>query len=808
MTRKAFETNIPELTRRLGLNLYNDPMVAIRELTQNANDACILGEGFHALGRGRIDLNIDEDGSKLIVRDTGIGMTEDDLHLFLSTIASSKKTELRKQLDDQHFEGARGIAGQFGIGFLSTFIIADSVEIKTRHQRERGPGSVWISAGDGFYDVNPSASNLDRGTTVILHVKKEFRKEITASKVSRALVKACPFIRTPYFINNSILPANHEPPPWEEPQDAGLAASYLRSCFNLQPLIGFYINHNGPVLINDQSVQRVRVSGYLAIPDAKLWLKSPSVYTSGLFVGEFKGLPSWARFFVGGIESPDLDLTLGRDNVMKNVTWLAVQKVIEEWLTDSIVKDLQDQRSRLRERWDAVFKIHAEDIMRAGTEDSQYGAGQFYRAVRDLIPFRLGNEHLSIRDAIKQGKCIQANGNKMLFYHSRGFRSHESAGIQEALLFDENNLSFIDARNYYERDFLQQYGKDSKDIKLVPVEDGLSYILDFNCDPRDSEAIIEIYKSLNINAKLARFRPGELSAVIIPLSSQDSRRAPEIDPATPEGREQFMQYLVSATDHERYKPYTLCLNVNNVLVQELLKYVRKHGIDSYIKTAFNQIYYMSVLIFGDTNTSVIARMAPGLSSLMLSFIRRSTEQENELLRIRHLLQREQERAEEAAGALAGREAEGREPNTVFLAYGYDKETVELVALLRSLLEAHQIKIIDGRVDKAGSLSRQIIDRIRHSAMFVGILTPRDQIKGQKKSITSIWVVEEKGVATAFGLPVLMIVDAQVASQFYGNIEGDAVRLEVSSAEIPIWHEKFKEAVQVIMKTLSSTKRDH
>jgi molecular chaperone HtpG len=799
MSRQQFETNIPSLIRRLGLNLYNDPMVAVRELLQNANDACILSEGLHGSPRGRISVTISRNADRIEVEDDGLGMTAEDLHDFLSTIASSKKSELRKKLDADNFQAARGIAGQFGIGFLSTFIVADEVLIQTRHQRERGPGSIWRSVGDGYYEIQPSTANLPKGTKVTLKIKDEFRRSFSPVAVAEALLKHAPYIRTPYYVNQSALPTNHERPPWDDPDNLGLAESYLRLNFDQQPVIGFTVSHDGPYSSDGVTLPRIRCNAYLAIPASRVWWSKPRVYTSGLYVGEISdGLPSWARFLVGGIECPDLDLTLGRDNVMDNANWAAVRDIIARKLLDALVEALADKRSRLRQKWNAVFQAHSEQILVAAVEDAHHGDGLFYKAVRDLVPFRVGDDRLSIRDAVAQGKCLNKDGRNILFYHAHGFRRHESSGIQESLLFDEVGYSFIDARNYYERDFLQQYGRDTKDITLIPVEDGVEHILSFDCDKGDAEIVESTFLALGLKARLSKFLPFELCAVIIPVEQKGGKNEDDLDPSTPAGRDRILEMLASTGNPSTYKPYTICVNANNILVEELLNHARKHGVDGHVKSAFNQMYYMAVLVFGDTHRDIIIRMAPGLSSLMLNFIRRSSDQEAELNRLRHLISQEQDKVEDLRGKMDDT-ALNREPRTVFLAYGYDEETVALVKTFKLMLERQGVKVVDGHVDKLGSLSQQIVNRIRSSSMFVGILTPRDQIKGQKKSVTSVWVIEEKGVATAFELPVLMIVDKNVADQFYGNIEGDSLRVEVGDGPAE-WAAKFLEAVTLIENT--------
>jgi HSP90 family molecular chaperone len=271
MTTHSFETNIPELIRRLGINLYNDALVAARELIQNANDACILAEGLLGNPKGRIDVTVDERRGVITVQDNGIGMTAEDLQTLLSTIASSKKAQLRRELERKDFEAAGGIAGQFGIGFLSTFIIADKVEVFTRHQSERGPGSHWSSGGDGNYDLVTSSANLPKGTRIVLAVKPEFRRQLTTQAISAALNQHAPFIRTNYHINGSGLPVNHDPAPWDDPENAGLAEAYVSHAFSRRPLIGFYLQHDGPPVTPNGQLLRLRLRGYVAIPDERIY---------------------------------------------------------------------------------------------------------------------------------------------------------------------------------------------------------------------------------------------------------------------------------------------------------------------------------------------------------------------------------------------------------------------------------------------------------------------------------------------------------------------------------------------------------
>ena len=477
-----------------------------------------------------------------------------------------------------------------------------------------------------------------RGTSIQLQIRSRFAKRLLDPvAIARILQQYCPYIPTPYFINLATLPLNHDAPPWEEPDDPTLAESYLQDHFRCSSLVDFYVHRDGPVTLQDppfagETIPELRLSGYFAIPDRLSYDSSRlKVYTSGLYVGDLdKAMPRWATFLLGGIESPDIDLTLGRDSVMRDSRWAAVRQIVRNELIQQIVSSLQDKKSRLRETWNAVFHIHEQNIKIAAVEDAKSGSGDFFSSVKDLVPFAIGTERLSIRQAIGQGKALEKEGKRTLFYLAHGFRPNESAGIQEQLLFAEAELSFVNARNFYDRDFIHEYAKTDPDLNLVPVEAGVEYLLDFETDMPLRTLVNDIYASVNLRARLCKFRPGELSAVIVLVTGSKPARMPKT-------RQELSELILGHASPSQNLPYTLCLNQENRLVQALLSHASKHGVDSHLRAAFRQIYYMAVLVFGDRNTEIIAGMAPGLAHLMLGFIRRATLQEEEMSRLRALI---------------------------------------------------------------------------------------------------------------------------------------------------------------------------
>jgi molecular chaperone HtpG len=124
--------NLPGLLKVLGSNIYAEPDVAVRELIQNAHDTCILRHQQEPGMDPRIDMTFDKPARTLTFEDNGRGMTERELHDYLSTIGQGFTKIERERLREAQAQEALLLIGQFGIGLLSAFSVADTVEVYTR----------------------------------------------------------------------------------------------------------------------------------------------------------------------------------------------------------------------------------------------------------------------------------------------------------------------------------------------------------------------------------------------------------------------------------------------------------------------------------------------------------------------------------------------------------------------------------------------------------------------------------------------------------------------------------------------------
>lgn len=168
MAQYEIKINLPNLLKILSKELYTESDVAVRELIQNANDTCIIRQTKdRKYTHPRIDVSYNFARRMLTFTDNGAGMTETEIHDNLSTIGNSLTGQERERLREANREEARLLIGQFGIGLLSAYAVADKVEIVTKSYQPGSSGLQWTCKGDKYYSVDPiNVSAI--GTQVIL----------------------------------------------------------------------------------------------------------------------------------------------------------------------------------------------------------------------------------------------------------------------------------------------------------------------------------------------------------------------------------------------------------------------------------------------------------------------------------------------------------------------------------------------------------------------------------------------------------------------------------------------------------------
>ena len=175
--------------------LYSDHEIFLRELISNAVDATqklktlsSIGEMKGDLGDLTIRVSADKDAKTLTVTDRGVGMTAEEVDKYINQIAFSGAEEFMEKYKNQ------AIIGHFGLGFYSSFMVADKVEIITKSWKEGAKTVRWSCTGTPEFEMEETDEAHDRGTTIVLHLSEDALEYAEDSKVEGLLRKYCRFL--------------------------------------------------------------------------------------------------------------------------------------------------------------------------------------------------------------------------------------------------------------------------------------------------------------------------------------------------------------------------------------------------------------------------------------------------------------------------------------------------------------------------------------------------------------------------------------------------------------------------------------
>ena len=258
---KVFQAETKELLNLMVHSIYTHKEIFLRELISNASDA-IDKLKFKALTDTHIldsskELSIsilpDTNSRTLTIKDTGIGMTFDEVVENIGTIAKSGSKAFLNSLEEAKKNGDLNIIGQFGVGFYSAFMVADKIILETKSPYSH-KGVRWISAGEGSYDIE-EIDKAEIGTSIILYIKdNDEDKEFLNEHKFRALIKKySDYVKYPILFKEERL--NSTKPIWKTPKNELKDEDYnefYKSNFHdwQDPLLHFNFNIQGSLEYN------------------------------------------------------------------------------------------------------------------------------------------------------------------------------------------------------------------------------------------------------------------------------------------------------------------------------------------------------------------------------------------------------------------------------------------------------------------------------------------------------------------------------------------------------------------------------
>ena len=507
--------------------LYSEKEIFLRELVSNASDAITKLRRLSSLGKYesdgapyRIDVTFNKTEKTLTVSDNGIGMTEEELEKYICNMALSGAVEFIEKYEGESAEGSKnGIIGHFGLGFYSSFMVADTVEVITASY-EGGEAIRWVCDADGEYTVYHDTPRT-RGTSVVMHVTSDSEEYLSEAKLRLVLDKYCAFMPVEIYLTDEEkdnegegekkdAPINEVNPLWQRKASDSTKEEYnafytkVFGDYN-EPL--FYMHLNADYPLNFKGVlyfPRIR-ENYESL-EGKIKL-----YYNQVFVADNikEVIPEYLLMLRGVLDCPELPLNVSRSYLQNSAYVSKVSQYIVKKVADKLVSMFKNER----EKYEALYKDLKTFI--------EYGAisdGKFYDRVKDALLLTLTDGR-----KLTVSECIERAGERKTVYYASGLREQ----AQLIAMYEARGYDVVLAESVLDDRFLTVLEAKCDGVKFVRVDADTAALREGDAKEEKSEKLTSLFEKLSseenkLTVKLERLSDETVPAVL--NVSEEARR--------------------------------------------------------------------------------------------------------------------------------------------------------------------------------------------------------------------------------------------------------------------------------------------
>lgn len=607
MTNKAtakyeFKAEVKKLLDLLVHSLYTSREIFLRELISNASDA--LDKLRFELNRGtevidsalplEIRINNDEKNNLLIITDTGIGMTRDELITNIGTIAKSGTEEFLKAISEAKTDVVN-LIGKFGIGFYSVFMVAKEVLIKTKSYKPEEAAVLWKSDGLGEYEIEILDEKIPRGTRIEVYLKDDAKEFAEKWRIESIIKKHSNFISFPIYIGNEKI--NTISAIWREPKSSIKKEQYDEFYKFLT-----YDTEEPADIIHKSVDAPIQFTALLFIPKKSnefFWLDREN-YGLDLYVKrvliQHKNkdlLPEYLSFIKGVVDSEDLPLNISRETLQENIIFTKIASSV----TSTVLSYLADKAKNDKDGYDKFWKEHGK-ILKLGYTDFT-NRDKYIELLRfNSSKCKDENELISLEDYANR----KLENQKEIYYATGLTREalesnphmeiFKSKGIEVLYLYDPvDELILTSLGKYKDYEFKSVENVDVKkleDIKSVQQEDKKEFE-ELNKDDKKHFS--------SLLAKMKKILGDKVEDVV-----ESSRLVDSAACLVSKDKEltSAMQKILKMTNKNiTLQKKILEINPNNLLIRNLLEVFKRDSNNEFIKTATEQIFDLALLSEND-----------------------------------------------------------------------------------------------------------------------------------------------------------------------------------------------------------------
>lgn len=462
--------------------LYSDHEIFLRELVSNAVDASSKLKTLAARGEvkgeiGDLLINVDIQDDKLIIRDRGIGMSEEEVMKYLNQVAFSSAQEFLEK-----YKGESSIIGHFGLGFYSAFMVADKVEVNTKSFRDEDKAVRWTCTGTTEYTLE-DIEKEDRGTEIVLYINEESKEFLERARIESLLQKYCKFLPiTVQFgtreesswegegedrkeikteVDNII---NDVAPLWKkipsEISDEDYQSFYTTLYpMSMPPLFWIHLNIDYPFNLTG-ILYFPRVNNSIEVQKNKIQLYSNQVYVTD-DVSEI--VPEFLTLLHGVIDSPDIPLNVSRSYLQSD----ANVKKITSYITKKVAEKLNDlfkeDRKAFEEKWSEISVFVKYGML---SEEKFHDKAEKIALLKNI-----DGDHFTFEEYKEKVSTVQKDKHdKIIHIYTNNPKEHHSY-IEPA---KNKGYDVLEMDNIIDNHFMQHLEQKLSDVTFVRIDSDIT----------------------------------------------------------------------------------------------------------------------------------------------------------------------------------------------------------------------------------------------------------------------------------------------------------------------------------------------
>ena len=571
--------------------LYSEKDIFLREIVSNASDAVTKLRRLESLGEIRdigsdfkITVTVDKTAGTLTVSDNGIGMTEEELERYICQIALSGALEFINKYEDESTSAQNGIIGHFGLGFYSSFMVSDRVELITKSYTD-APAVHWVSTEDGQYEIT-AGERQERGTDVIMHISEAESEYLEISKICSMLDKYCAFMPVEIYLvdadtheqtadgeeKEAPKPINDTTPLWQKnPSDCTEEDynEFYKKVFGdfRDPL--FYIHINADYPLN--------FKGILFFPKLNNQFDpvegQVKLFYNQVFVADNikEVIPEHLLMLRGVLDCPELPLNVSRSYLQNNTYITKVAAHISKKTADKLNSLCINEREKYEGLWSDLKTFVEYACMREK---------KFYDRVKGSLLLKTTDGKYETVDSYLEGAKEKHEGT--VYYatdtalQAQYISMFEAQGIKVALLDKMIDTQFVT--------MLEQYTPDTKYIR---IDADVAAALRGEGEAEKNEELEKLFKkasgSEELKVSFENLKEASVPALI--TVSEQSRRMEEM----------MRMYAMTGNAPEMSFPadMSIVLNMANPLTQKIAQTLTSDA-DKALQLA-RQVFYLALM---------------------------------------------------------------------------------------------------------------------------------------------------------------------------------------------------------------------